>query len=484
VLGYGRVSQVNGRGGPSFIAPDSYRETIARFVSQRGHELVETVIELDESGGTLNRPEFQRILARLAEGEADGLCVPNLARFSRSTIEGLTLARDLKEAGKALLIADLDMDTTTPTGKMMLTVLLAVGEMELDMSRERWAVAQRKAMGRGVYPGTTPLGYVRAPDGRMLVDPVAGPVIRQLFEQRAAGVSWAKLGRFLDARLPRSDGAPWRPSTVSGLVDSPLYLGRLQRHVNGRLVVVEKAHEPLVTRAVFEAAQSTPATYGPRRHEHPAALAGLARCGSCGSALTRGGEGKRRNGKVYRYSYYVCTLRCGRMVKVSTGELDRHVLGVALERLRNTKQIGASRRNDSDVKALNAELAEAEAERDAFVRVASALTDEAAFAQGLRVRQQAVDDVLARLAEAARRERSGGRSVDDVIEILERGNDGQRNTELRRLIAAVTVEKANGPGRQSDLAERVTVLFRDEEAAQRAGEIGGKPVRQRTPVAA
>ena len=82
-------------------------------------------------------------------------------------------------------------------------------------------------MERGVYPGTTPLGYVREKDGKMLIDPVAGPALRRVFEGRAGGLPWSKLARQLDAELPRQDGQPWRPATVKAILDSPLYLGRL-----------------------------------------------------------------------------------------------------------------------------------------------------------------------------------------------------------------------------------------------------------------
>ena len=120
IIGYLRVSQVADRDGDRFISPDVQRETIKRFVTGKGHTLIDVVEDLDESGGSLDRPGLDRVLERLDAGEADGLAVAYLSRLSRRVIDGLGLAQRLRDAGRALLVADLDLDTSTPTGKAML----------------------------------------------------------------------------------------------------------------------------------------------------------------------------------------------------------------------------------------------------------------------------------------------------------------------------------------------------------------------------
>jgi DNA invertase Pin-like site-specific DNA recombinase len=487
ILGYGRVSQVNGRGGASFIAPETYRETIESFVAQRRHELVETVIELDESGGTLDRPRFQELLARLENDEADGLCVPNLARFSRSTIEGLTLARELAQKGKELLIADLDMDTTTPTGKAMLGMMLVLAELELDMSRERWAISQKKAMQRGVYPGTTPLGYTRAPDRRMVIDPVAGPVIRSVFERRVAGESWSKLARYLDQNLPREDGERWRPSTVLSMLDSPLYLGRLERHVGGELIVIEGAHEPLVSRSLYEAANSRERKYpqaGPSR-KHPALLAGIGRCASCDGPLTRGSELKRGRGNGERYDYYICSHKCDAPVRISARALDAHVKGEVIERLQHSPQLGVSLQNGSEVRARETDLQSAEAELASYVTAISVETvGREAFAAGAEDRKQKVELARQNLAQAEARTRQKGPNYQDLLAGIDTMDDGQLHPAFTELIASVTVTRAGKPGVRGDLSRRVLITWTEDGPAQGAGGGGDDLARERPPVAA
>jgi site-specific DNA recombinase len=488
ILGYGRVSQVNGRSGDSFIAPQTYREAIKQYVDRRGHVLLEEPeIELDESGGTLDRPRFQELLRRLEDGEADGLCVPNLARFSRSTIEGLTLARELQAAGKALLIADLDMDTTTPTGKAMMTMLLAFAEMELDQRRENWAIAQRTSMLRGSYPGSYSLGYMKSPDGRLVIDPVAGPVIRSVFERRASGESWAQLARYLDRHLPKN-GHTWRSGTVQALLDSPLYLGRLERTVGGEQMVIEEAHEPLVSRSVYEAANRRTSKYPrPSRREHPALLAGIACCASCGGPLTRGSETRRSrsSGEIQRWDYYICSHKCPEPVRISAKLLDAFVKGEVIERLQNSPQVGASLQNGSQVKAHEAALEAAERELGSYVEAVSVESiGREAFAAGAEARKQALELARQELAHAAARERQQGPSHVDLLAGITTLDDGQLNVALKELVASVTVSRSGKPGVTGDLSRRLLIRWTDEAPAQgtrrRSNDLG----RKRPPVAA
>jgi DNA invertase Pin-like site-specific DNA recombinase len=492
VLGYVRVSQVNGREGERFISPGEQRQAIERFVQARGHELVDVLIDLDESGGTFKRPMFERALERLADGEADGIAVAKLDRFARLTMEGLALAQRLRDDGHALLFADLDLDTSTPTGKAMLAVALAFAQLELDNRREGWAVAQRNALRRNVYPGTTPTGYTRDSEGRMIIDPVSGPAIRRAFEARACGMSWAKIARQLDDELPRADGRPWRAATIGSMLDSPAYLGRLERRVAGELIVVENAHEPLVSRGLFEAVQTPAGVKGPKHRETPALLAGLARCGSCGSVLTRGGERKVRGGKVYVYDYLICAQRCAQTVRVSTMALNRHVLGQLLERLRSSGHVDATVRNGQDVQEIEAALEEAEHERSVFIATVKALVDPEALAEGVRVRQQAVDELQRQLAQAVAAERARGPAhvdlASEIVRYLDGAgdalDDGRLGVLLRTPLRSVTVSKAERAGSVGDLDQRVRLAWADEDAAHDAAELVGKPARKRPAVAA
>jgi DNA invertase Pin-like site-specific DNA recombinase len=483
VIGYVRVSDVDGRGGDRFISPDVQRETITRFVNGKGHELVDVVVELDQSGGTLARPGLEQVLERIEAGEGDALAVAYLSRLSRRVIHGLEVVQRLNAGGRDVLVADLDLDTSTPVGRAVLTVLLAFAELELEQRREGWATAQRRALARGVYPGSTATGYRREEDGRMIPDPHRAPVIRRLFERRAAGASWAVLARMLDEQIPRSDGTRWRPSTVAEMTRTPAYLGRLERTVGGELVVVEDAHEPIVDRALWEAVNASGgAARGPNRRPEPALLAGLVCCDGCGSPMSRGSGGRRRNaaGEIVIYDAYECVARCNQAAKMSALALNRYVLAETLARLAASAAVDATGQRTDEIATRRLELDHYECELAAYLSAVSAVdVGEAAFAQAARMRREAVDRARRRLAGAELAARQNGRSHQELLDWLPGAPDGQANLALRTLIRDVKVRKSGRAGRSGNPAGRVAIRWKVDDSLEHPAAVGEHVGRKR-----
>ena len=466
VVGYVRVSQTNGRSGERFISPKSQKEAIAAFVAGRGHKLIMVLEDLDESGGTLDRPHLQQALTMLEAGEADAICVARLDRLSRRVVEGIGLVQQVTEMSCHLLLTDLDLDSSTPTGKAMLAVALAFAELELDQRRASWAVSQRSAMERGVYPGNTSLAFTRDDEGRMLPHPLRAPAVRELYERRVAGASWAELARWFDQRLPREDGTSWRGTTIRALLRTPANIGRLERHVGGELIVVDGAHEPIVDRGLYEAALASNGARAPRHRREAAKLAGIARCLSCGGALSRSKGGVKKPQESY-----VCARRCAAPARISLPALDAHVLALVLERLAASPQAAALRlrKSSGTAKETEAALVEAEGELDAYLGAVSAADVGAeAFARGARQRRDAVHQARAALAKATREAGDEGPAHADLLDRLPELSDRELNAELRGLIAEVVVTKSAQPGRRGELGDRVRVVWADEDGAEGA----------------
>lgn len=103
------------------------------------------------SGARTYRPGFDQALAALQSG--DTLVIATLDRLGRSTQSMLTFAQQLRERGAGLRVLNLgggDVDTSTPMGSMVFTVMAALAQMELDIKRERItdSVAKRRAAGK------------------------------------------------------------------------------------------------------------------------------------------------------------------------------------------------------------------------------------------------------------------------------------------------------------------------------------------------
>jgi site-specific DNA recombinase len=158
---YIRVSKVGDRGGSkSFISPDVQRDTVKRLAAVHGLTIGELVEELDISGSKpIDERDLGRLVRKVEEGESAGLLVWKLSRFSRSLLDGVTVADRIQRAGGRLIAED--FDSAAPMGKAMLGLLLGWAEEELDARRAGWRTAQRRAAERGVFPSRTPLGYMR-----------------------------------------------------------------------------------------------------------------------------------------------------------------------------------------------------------------------------------------------------------------------------------------------------------------------------------
>ena len=103
------------------------------------------------SGGRASRPQFDRAAAALEEG--DTLVVTTLDRLGRSTQNMLAFADALRGRGAGLRVLNLgggDVDTATPMGSMVFTVMAALAQMEVAIKRERItnSVAKRRAAGK------------------------------------------------------------------------------------------------------------------------------------------------------------------------------------------------------------------------------------------------------------------------------------------------------------------------------------------------
>jgi DNA invertase Pin-like site-specific DNA recombinase len=105
------------------------------------------------SGARASRPNFDRALNALEAG--DTLVIATLDRLGRSTQNMLTFAEELRGLGAGLRVLNLgggDVDTSTPMGSMLFTIMAALGQMEHEIKRERVidSIAKRRDAGKNL----------------------------------------------------------------------------------------------------------------------------------------------------------------------------------------------------------------------------------------------------------------------------------------------------------------------------------------------
>jgi DNA invertase Pin-like site-specific DNA recombinase len=183
------------------------QETKLRDYARRGS--AEMVVMRDEgiSGKSLERPALMRALAKIAAGEADGLVVTKLDRLSRSVIDFMLLVEWFETAKAQLVVMDVQMDTSTPTGRMMSQMLAVLGEFErgLIAQRTREALAAARAQGK-------PIGPPAVGDRPELATRIRG--------MRENGLTLQAICDALNADgvATARGGSMWRPSAVQAVL--------------------------------------------------------------------------------------------------------------------------------------------------------------------------------------------------------------------------------------------------------------------------
>jgi len=205
VYGYLRVSTNEQADSGAGLA--AQRAAISREAVTRGWDLVEFVEDGGYSGGTLDRPGISALLPMLRRG--DVLVVSKLDRLSRSLVDAVGLLERSQKRGWTLVALDLGVDTSTPTGRLVASVMGAVGAWERDVIRERTRDAMR---------AKKQAGEIRYGHRSTLPEDVQAAVERLV----ESGLSRAEVARRMTtARIPTAQGAEtWYASTVGSVLRS------------------------------------------------------------------------------------------------------------------------------------------------------------------------------------------------------------------------------------------------------------------------
>jgi DNA invertase Pin-like site-specific DNA recombinase len=151
------------------------------------------------SGAKDSRPELNRLMADAHKRRFDVVCVWKFDRFARSVSHLLRALETFKSLGIEFCSFSEQMDTSTPTGRMIFTVLGAVAELERSLIAERVRAGLRNAQAKGKQ-----LGRPRAEVSLSLIRELlaAGQTMEQV--GRAFGISAATVSR--RARTALSQG--------------------------------------------------------------------------------------------------------------------------------------------------------------------------------------------------------------------------------------------------------------------------------------
>jgi DNA invertase Pin-like site-specific DNA recombinase len=464
--GYVRVSRVGSREGEGFISPEVQEKAIRAWAERNGIEVVMQPHELNVSGGTMDRPIFNRIMERIRGGQAGGIVVFKTDRFARSLLGAITTLAELGKLEAVFASAtEPELDYSTPPGRAFLQQMFVFAEFLRGTLKEGWAVAQREATERGIH--ISPNGYLGLDKmGGRLVPNDEAPVAVEVFRRRGGGESWGSLAAWLNDVAPKPDDTVWTPQAAQRLCEKRVYRGEASRYVNqdvdGRgAIVVPDAHPALVTEAEWQAANVKRRQVSGGSGEGNALLSGgLLRCAGCRYSLSVGYGPKGE--RLYRCRRRHASGTCPSAASILADHIEEHVEGAVLAELDGlARLVPDTSERDQAVAA----LAQAREDLDDFRR------DRAARRKLGPQWHDWLDDYLRAVREAEAELQHVDARVSAISEGLTRDHYlalplTERREVLGGFIDCVFVRRSRGRGRNVDpIDERSRILWRGQAPA-------------------
>jgi DNA invertase Pin-like site-specific DNA recombinase len=214
------------------VSLDAQEEKIKAYCLLNDLDMVEIIREEGVSGSKefSSRPGGSRLMDIIKKKQAHNIVTLKLDRLFRDAADALNQTKNWDKLGIALHVIDMggtSINTSTPSGRLFLTMSVAFAEMELNLIRERTALGMQYKKSKLEVYSPTPFGFQEqiTKDGKILVqDKKEQDVLLLIKKWRSNGWSLRKIVNELTRRaIPTKQGGKWYPSTVKYLLDNDLY---------------------------------------------------------------------------------------------------------------------------------------------------------------------------------------------------------------------------------------------------------------------
>ena len=292
---------------------------LREYAERNGYLAVREYIDEAESGRIADRPQFKKMIDEAAKSDApfQEILVWKFSRFTRQREHAVVFKSMLRKKGIRVVSITEHADDT-PTGKLMEAIIESVDQFYSENLAQEVTRGMREAASRGFWMNASaPYGFRRVyvQDGakkrpRLELNPPHDAVVRRIFDLTLQGKTSLDILKALNTEgIPSPNGKQWRKTTVHKILANEAYTGTLVwglRAQDGQEPVrVENAFPAIVSPQEFQRVRKllearAPSVTHPRRAASPYLLSGLAKCETCGKALT---AAEAKSGK---YTYYVC----------------------------------------------------------------------------------------------------------------------------------------------------------------------------------
>ena len=321
----------------SFNSLDAQREACVAFIESQRHEgwkaLEARYNDGGYSGGSIERPALQALLADIEAGRVDVVVVYKVDRLTRSLADFAKIIERFDAKQVSFVSVTQQFNTTSSMGRLTLNVLLSFAQFEREVTgeriRDKIAASKRKGMWMG---GPIPLGY-DLKDRKLLINKRESELVQRIYTRYLALGCVRKLQAELKINGVKSKVRVSRAGRRSGGVLSSR--GALYQILRNRLYRGEIAHrgavhpgehKAILSKELWEKVQARLAVNGRARRlglnaKAPSLLAGLL-FDAAGNRYTP--KHSSKNGKRYRYYTSQAVIRNGPTGKTSASHIPAH----------------------------------------------------------------------------------------------------------------------------------------------------------------
>ena len=416
---YTRVSTTMQIDGYSLDAQKARMKAYADF---NDYQIVGEYEDAGKSGKSIEgRASFCRMMEDIKSGK-DGVAyvlVFKLSRFGRNAADVLSTLQVMQDFGVNLICVEDGIDSSKDAGKLMISVLSAVAEIERENIRVQTMEGRIQKAREGRWNGGfAPYGY-RLVDGVLQINEDEAPAIRTIFKQYVNTDTGANgLSKYLEThgfqKLARQNGTSplFSATLIRAILKNPVYCGKIAfgrrklEKIHGtrneyhqvsqeNYLLVDGLHEGIVSEELWNAAQvkllAQSKRYEPvnrSKAEQAHLLSALVKCPICGAGMYSNKCTKRKkDGTPYKsFSYYSCKHRkmqrgqkCDFNKQIQEEVLDNAVVEVIIKLVSNPKFAAMMQEKINskvDTTAIEQEIAAAEKMLRQYYSVKSKIMEE------------------------------------------------------------------------------------------------------------
>ena len=301
-----------------------------RYNEDKWGKIVEIYEEPGISAKNTNRPAFQKMLKDVKAGLIDTVMVTELSRISRSVTDFLNFIEELNKYNADFICLQYDFDTTSPAGKVFMTIIMALAQFERELTVERIKNNIYARSLRGLLNGGRPfLGYDKDQNhsGSLVVNKKEAELVQEIFSLYLKTGSILNVAKDLNSKgftnkkwITREGnlqgGQKFTHHSVHGILNHLAYVGKKEINKGNkdkdqnalkpeeRYTIVDSSWEAIIDRAIFDKVQEKLESNKVISHKatHDYILSGLLYCDECGHPLC-GQASTGRNEKHYYYAH-------------------------------------------------------------------------------------------------------------------------------------------------------------------------------------